>query len=185
MLGAAANPSTTRPTVAAASSREEHGRRAPRYRTSPVGVYFGEPGKTVPTRTSGARGRSARGCIAAAVHVRLPHGAKNTLAKNYLYLAERRGARILPDRTVVDIRPLDAEDGSDGYAVTSVASGTRFCPSHQCGSVSELPWSCVVGTLHQLGHDDPDAQEFLEVAPWLAIFPGLALAGDRRLYPSG
>ncbi|HET7379040.1 MAG TPA: cholesterol oxidase, partial [Gaiellales bacterium] len=50
-------------------------------------------------------------------------GAKNTLAKNYLYLAERHGTEVLPERTVKEIRPLGAEDGSDGYAITSVRSG--------------------------------------------------------------
>jgi cholesterol oxidase len=45
--------------------------------------------------------------------------------KNYLWLAERRGATVTPDRTVVDISPLGAEDGSEGYAVASVASGMR------------------------------------------------------------
>jgi cholesterol oxidase len=52
-----------------------------------------------------------------------PHNAKNTLPKNYLWLAERAGARIMPERTVVDIRPLGAADGSDGYAVTSERTG--------------------------------------------------------------
>jgi cholesterol oxidase len=52
-----------------------------------------------------------------------PHGAKNTLVKNYLWFAERAGARIMPERTVTDIRPLGAGDGSDGYAVTTERSG--------------------------------------------------------------
>ena len=52
-----------------------------------------------------------------------PHGAKNTLVKNYLYFAEKRGAQVTPERTVVDIRPLGAADGSDGYEVESVRSG--------------------------------------------------------------
>jgi len=51
------------------------------------------------------------------------HGAKNTLVKNYLFFAEKRGARVMPERTVVDIRPLDAADGSDGYEIESVRSG--------------------------------------------------------------
>jgi cholesterol oxidase len=52
-----------------------------------------------------------------------PVGAKNTLVKNYLWFAERNGAQIVPDRTVIDVRPLGAADGSDGYAVTHVPSG--------------------------------------------------------------
>jgi cholesterol oxidase len=51
------------------------------------------------------------------------HGAKNTLVKNYLYFAERNGARVMPERTVTDIRPLGSPDGAEGYEVVSVRSG--------------------------------------------------------------
>ena len=97
------------------------------YRKTPVGVYFGEgPGVTSPDPFFGGDGPERTGCIACGrCMVGCPHGAKNTLVKNYLYLAERRGVTVTPDRLVVDIRPLGAEDGSDGYAVTSVASGMR------------------------------------------------------------
>jgi cholesterol oxidase len=98
------------------------------YRKTPVGVYFGEqPGKTVPDPFFGGEGPDRTGCMACGrCMVGCPHGAKNTLVKNYLWLAERRGATVTPDRTVIDIRPLgDAQDGSQGYAVTSVASGVR------------------------------------------------------------
>ena len=44
-------------------------------------------------------------------------GAKNTLVKNYLHFAERPGTEILAERTVKEIRPLGAEDGSEGYAI--------------------------------------------------------------------
>jgi cholesterol oxidase len=97
------------------------------YRKTPVGVYFGEgPGVTSPDPFFGGEGPERTGCIACGrCMVGCPHGAKNTLVKNYLWLAERRGATVAPDRTVIDVRPLGAEDGSDGYAVTSVASGMR------------------------------------------------------------
>jgi cholesterol oxidase len=52
-------------------------------------------------------------------------GAKNTLVKNYLWFAERRGVQIVPERTVVDVRPLSGSaTGADGYEVTSVRSGS-------------------------------------------------------------
>ena len=51
------------------------------------------------------------------------HGAKNTLVKNYLWFAERLGARVLPERHATEIRPIGAPDGSGGYVVTSVRSG--------------------------------------------------------------
>jgi cholesterol oxidase len=95
------------------------------YRKTPVGVFFGdEPGQTVPDPFFGGEGPDRTGCIRCGrCMVGCPHGAKNTLVKNYLWLAERRGVEVTPDRTVTEIRPLGAADGSDGYAVISERSG--------------------------------------------------------------
>jgi cholesterol oxidase len=50
-------------------------------------------------------------------------GAKNTLDLNYLFLAEKRGARIFSETKVVDVLPLSgASDGSAGYEVHTVES---------------------------------------------------------------
>jgi cholesterol oxidase len=94
------------------------------YKKTPVGVFFGAPGVTVPDPYFGGEGPERTGCmLCGRCMVGCPHGAKNTLVKNYLYLAERRGAKVMPERTVVDIRPLGRGDGSDGYEVESVRSG--------------------------------------------------------------
>jgi cholesterol oxidase len=94
------------------------------YQKTPVGIYFGEAGKTVPDPFFGGEGPDRTGCtLCARCMVGCPVGAKNTLVKNYLYLAEQRGTEVIPDRTVTEIRPLGAADGSDGYAVTSERSG--------------------------------------------------------------
>ena len=94
------------------------------YRQSRVGTFFGEPGKTVPDPYFGGEGPARTGCVRAGrCLLGCPHGAKNSLDLNYLWLAERRGVRVLPERTVIDVRPLGAEDGSDGYEVTSERSG--------------------------------------------------------------
>ncbi|HTD09142.1 MAG TPA: GMC family oxidoreductase [Solirubrobacteraceae bacterium] len=97
------------------------------YKRTPVGIFFGaegEGGKTVPDPFFDGEGPERTGCrLCGRCMVGCPHGAKNTLVKNYLYLAEKRGAQVTPERTVVDIRPLGATDGSDGYEVESVRSG--------------------------------------------------------------
>jgi cholesterol oxidase len=98
------------------------------YKKTPVGVFFGaegEAGKRVPDPFFGGEGPDRTGCqLCGRCMVGCPHGSKNTLVKNYLYLAEKRGARISPERTVIDIRPLGAGDGSDGYEVESIRSGS-------------------------------------------------------------
>ena len=94
------------------------------YQKTPVGVYFGEPGVTVSDPFFGGEGPDRTGCRECGrCMVGCPHGSKNTLVKNYLYLAERRGAQVMPERTVVDIRPLGGADGEEGYEVESVRSG--------------------------------------------------------------
>jgi cholesterol oxidase len=94
------------------------------YAKTRVGVYLGEQGKTVPDPFFGGEGPERTGCVRCGeCMIGCRHGAKNTLVKNYLYFAERDGVRILPERTVSDIRPLGTADGSDGYEVTHERSG--------------------------------------------------------------
>jgi len=76
------------------------------YRPTEVGVYFGEPGKTDRDPYFGGVGPDRTGCIkCGGCMVGCRHDAKNTLDKNYLYLAELNGAQVLPNRQVVDVIP--------------------------------------------------------------------------------
>jgi cholesterol oxidase len=82
-----------------------------------VGVYFGEPGVEHPDPYFDGEGPARTGCIRCGeCMVGCRHGAKNTLVKNYLWFAERLGVRIDAERTVTDVRPLGAADGSEGCA---------------------------------------------------------------------
>jgi len=95
------------------------------YVKTPVGVYLGEPGVTVSDPFFGGVGPDRTGCVrCGACMVGCRFGAKNTLVKNYLWFAEREGVAITPERTVVDVRPLGAPDGSDGYEITHERSGS-------------------------------------------------------------
>jgi cholesterol oxidase len=80
-----------------------------------VGVYFGEAGVKVPDPYFGGEGPERTGCTQCGnCMVGCRYGAKNTLDKNYLYLAEQRGARIEPESRVVDVRALEG----GGYELT-------------------------------------------------------------------
>jgi cholesterol oxidase len=94
------------------------------YKKTPVGVFFGEPGKTVADPYFGGEGPERTGCtLCGRCMVGCPRGAKNTLVKNYLYFAEKHGARVMPERTVIDVRPVGSADGAEGYEVVTVRSG--------------------------------------------------------------
>jgi len=92
-----------------------------------VGVFFDQPGKTVPDPYFGGEGPDRTGCNrCGACMVGCRHGAKNTLVKNYLWFAEKLGVEIHPERHVTEVRPLGAADGSDGYAVSAERAGSWF-----------------------------------------------------------
>jgi cholesterol oxidase len=94
------------------------------FKPTRVGIFFGEPGTEVPDPYFDGEGPPRSGCVrCGSCMVGCRHGAKNTLAKNYLWFAERLGADVLPERQAVEIRPLEAADGSGGYAVTTVRPG--------------------------------------------------------------
>ncbi|GAA2163560.1 cholesterol oxidase [Humibacillus xanthopallidus] len=94
------------------------------FRKTPVGVFFGEPGRRVPDPYFGGEGPARTGCTECGnCMVGCRVGAKNTLVKNYLALAERRGVTVEPLRTVTRVRPLDPVSPEQGYAVTTVRSG--------------------------------------------------------------
>jgi cholesterol oxidase len=102
------------------------------FKRTPVGVFFGKAGTTVPDPYFGGEGPERTGCtFCGACMVGCREGAKNTLVKNYLWFAEKRGAMVHPEREVVEIRPLGAEDGSDGYEVTTQRPGAWFFKERQ------------------------------------------------------
>lgn len=92
-------------------------------RRTPVAVFFGEPDVTVADPYFGGEGPPRTGCTECGnCMVGCRVGAKNTLVKNYLWLAEKRGVRIEPLRTVVDVLP---RPGRDGFLVSTLPTGRR------------------------------------------------------------
>ncbi len=90
-------------------------------RVHDVGVYFGEPGVTVPDPFFHGRGPERTGCTrCGACMIGCGVGAKNTLDKNYLWLAERLGVRIVPETEAVRVRAVEG-----GYEVDTRRSRGR------------------------------------------------------------
>lgn len=118
MLGAAPNPIMTKgdhvmKEIAKDIGREEH------FHPTEVAVFFGEPNKKVPDPFFEGEGPDRVGCnFCGACMTGCRVGAKNTLDKNYLYLAEKHGAEVLPETEVTHVAPRD----EGGYRVETKAS---------------------------------------------------------------
>lgn len=92
------------------------------FQMAPLGIYFGEPGKESSDPYFGGEGPRRTGCInCGECMTGCRHGAKNTLVKNYLYLAEKLGTEIRPLTKVTDIEQI-----SNGYRLTLIQSDKLF-----------------------------------------------------------
>lgn len=90
------------------------------FRHTPVGVLFGEPGESLGDPYFGGQGPSRNACRhCGECMTGCRHNAKNTLVKNYLYLAESNGATVHPMTTVTRLRPLP----NGGWQVATRSSG--------------------------------------------------------------
>jgi cholesterol oxidase len=106
MLGAATNPTITPADRILKSIAQDLGKEKDFHPTE-VGVFFGEAGKEVPDPFFGGEGPSRVGCTyCGACMTGCRVGAKNTLDRNYLYLAEKKGVHVEAETDVVAVRPL-------------------------------------------------------------------------------
>lgn len=135
MLGVNPNPRTTPADEVMRRIAEGMG-QGHTFQPVPVGTFFGQPGEEgqeVPDPYFGGEGPPRHSCKhCGACMVGCPHDAKNTLPKNYLYLAERRGVEVIPDTTVRDLRPLPAgqKDGAR-FEVLARGSGGYLHPARR------------------------------------------------------
>jgi len=83
--------------------------RANTFRPTKVGVFFGPEDEEVPDPYFGGEGPPRRGCShCGGCMVGCRHNGKNSLVKNYLYFAEKKGTQIRPESEVTDIRLLSS-----------------------------------------------------------------------------
>jgi cholesterol oxidase len=119
MLGAVKAPKVFAADRLLREAVEEETGRGATFRTHDVAVFTGEPDVEVPDPYFGGEGPSRVGCnFCGSCMTGCRVGAKNTLDKNYLYLAEKRGCTIVPETRVNDVRPLRG----GGYALATERS---------------------------------------------------------------
>lgn len=113
---------------------------------TPQGIFFGEAGQTQADPYFDGKGPERTGCNQCGHCISGCHvGAKNSLDKNYLYLAEQLGVEIIADTKVLQI----AQHAEGGYQLT-----TRSTDKHK----TRKTYSCrklilsggVLGTLELL-----------------------------------
>lgn len=116
MLGKTPNPVETSQDVLMRETAAELGREST-YRLTDVAVYFGREGEPAADPYFEGEGPDRIGCeLCGECMTGCRKDAKNSLDKNYLYFAEKLGARIFAENRVVDVEPL-SPDGGEGYLV--------------------------------------------------------------------
>lgn len=117
MLGASPNPRLQTGDLALQRLARERGQESD-FGIPDVAVYFGESGVEADDPYFEGQGPRRSGCtFCGGCMLGCRHNAKNTLDKNYLYLAQKHGVRIKAESEVVAVKALDGTDGSAGYEV--------------------------------------------------------------------
>jgi len=162
MLGVTPNPSLDLMDEFLKQTAENMG-AGETYGPTPMGIYFGTPEILVKDPFFNGHGPSRTGChLCGECLAGCPHGAKNTLDKNYLYLAQKLGAVVLPERKATNIIPL----GNGQYQVDirhpiktfrkypPITAGKIIIAAGALGTM-ELLFKCrdVTGTLPRVSNE--------------------------------
>jgi cholesterol oxidase len=146
MLGGTVNPGLrdadhALKELAAELDRQHH------FQPVTASAFFGEKEKTVPDPYFGGSGPDREGCrFCGGCMVGCRHNAKNTLDKNYLYLAEQLGATVITGAKVCKVMPLDPA-GRSGYAVKWRSGNAMFKKNHLASAQGVVLAAGVLGTV--------------------------------------
>ena len=134
MMGVVVNPRLEHGDKALQALAKEIG-KDDHFEPTEVAVYFGEPDKNVSDPYFNGEGPERSGCtFCGGCMVGCKHNAKNTLDKNYLYLAQQKGAVVQAESEVYNILQVSTQEDSTKYEVqwkksTSIikSKGKSFC----------------------------------------------------------
>lgn len=153
MLGAAPNPAFTPVDRIMKGVAADMGKT---FEHTNVAVYFGEPNKTVPDPYFGGNGPERTGCnFCGGCMIGCRYGSKNTLDKNYLYFARKRGMQLLADTEVTAVRALPG----GGYRVEAKTGASVFGRKSRVFTARNVVFSGgVLGTVELLLRMKADPQ---------------------------
>ncbi len=155
MLGVTPNPRVWPADILLREIAEELG-TADTWQPTPVGTFFGTPddeGDEVPDPYFGGEGPARAGCIhCGGCMVGCRYNAKNTLVKNYLYLAEKWGAEVEAEAEVRDIVPLPEGqgDGARYEVVYRSSSALLFRNERRIRTRNVIAAAGALGTMRLL-----------------------------------
>ncbi|MFZ2634596.1 MAG: GMC oxidoreductase [Desulfosalsimonadaceae bacterium] len=163
MMGVTENPATDIQDEYLKKTAEKMG-AASTFGPTPNGIYFGTPEVMAPDPFFNGSGPHRTGChLCGRCLTGCPHGSKNTLDKNYLYLAQRLGAVILPFRKVTGILPQE----TGGYVLQMKHPLKTFRKYPSIRAKNIVLAGGVLGTLELLFHCRDVAKTLPAVSPEL------------------
>lgn len=129
----------------------------------PLAVYFGQPGQVAEDPFFDGEGPARTGCRACArCSTGCPHGSKNSLDQNYLWLARRLGVTIHERRRAVSIRPLP-QGGYEVVAEDPLSRGVQ----ERFTAANVVVAAGVLGTLRLLFRCRDELKTLPELSPRL------------------
>ncbi len=146
MLGAAPNPRMETGDLALKELAEKYG-RSDHFAPTNVAVYFDEKDETPKDPYFDGKGPLRVPCnFCGGCMVGCRYNSKNTLDKNYLYFAEKNGAKVLSEKEVVSVEPLE----KGGYEITWRDSTKFFRRTGKAKAENVIFAGGVLGTLKLL-----------------------------------
>lgn len=150
MLGAVKNPKLYDGDIALQKLSKKFGIED-QFEATNVAVYFGKKNAVHPDPYFDGQGPERKGCsFCGACMTGCRNNSKNTLDKNYLFLAQKYGAVIMAEHEVYDVVPLNKDDGKTGYEI-ALKSSTKIFTKKQTIRAGAVVFSGgVLGTIKLL-----------------------------------
>ena len=150
MLGAAKNPALFDSDKVLHKMSQKLGKES-QFSATNVSVFFGKPDVLQPDPYFGGKGPERTGCnFCGSCMTGCRNNSKNTLDKNYLHLAQAYGTKIIAEKEVYDIKPIDGKDGEKGYEVYIRDSTSLFKKKQVIRAKGVVLSGGVMGTIKLL-----------------------------------